>query len=186
MRLAFVGILFLSIAAVCDAAPVTYTYEGIASGQIGSTVFDMKPFIITGIADSQNRTRGQGVYTIVHDSTTIQLEGLGTFDISSRLMSFVNRRFAVAGLSYVNRVLINQLHNDDFAHWGLINSIGPITDPADIIQWDVFDIMTSGGVLELYDGPTTVTFTAFSLVPEPSSLCLCIGSIVLLGIRRRG
>ena len=61
--------------------------------------------------------------------------------------------------------------------------LGTITGLASLLQWDIENVMTSGGVLVFENGDTDGSFKAEG-VPLPASAWL-LGSALLLGAARR-
>jgi hypothetical protein len=73
-----------------------------------------------------------------------------------------------------------------FGSWDMLSSIGPISGPGILIQWNWPAVLTSGGTLYFYDndlGNMSTTFTA-TITPEPSSLAL-LGLAAVLGLASR-
>jgi hypothetical protein len=55
----------------------------------------------------------------------------------------------------------------------MLSSIGPISGKAELLQWKLFPVETSGGVLAFNRGLSDTEFTAtVSPVPEPRTLPL--------------
>ncbi len=189
MKLILSLFLSLGLTVVCSAKPATFIYSGIASGRVGAQDFTNTAYVITGVADTDNVSfDGFDVYSVDHTSTAVELAGIGTYTLLSPTRTFAASN-AIVGLSraYPSGLdLIGGPISSAFAGWQMKTSIGPVTGFGTILQWANGDINTDSGVL-FFENHNSGTHTFQAIVtPEPSSICLCIGSIVLLGIRRRG
>jgi hypothetical protein len=193
MRLILTGILFLSLAAVGDSKPITFIHQGSGSGSLNGVAFAITPFVITALGDTSNRVDfGSSIFAITHHSARIELVGIGIFDLSTMTRSWVAQQIQRVGLERATGSGADLVDGPDnttfaeFASWDMTTSIGPSYGSVSTVRWGspFSEVNTSGGVLVFSDGTHAGAFTAI-VTPEPSSLCLCIGSIVLLGIRRR-
>ena len=97
----FAAMVFIStaLAAKSFAVPITFIHTGTGSGTIGVTQFVDSAFTITGHADTTNRQSTLTGFYYEHTSTSIALSGVGTFDITSKIRTFVNHTIPAAGLS---------------------------------------------------------------------------------------
>lgn len=150
-----IALLFvLSWAAVAGATPITYIYDGTGSGTIGGTPFTNAAFTITGQGDTDDvASCGGGCQEIDHSATSVTIEGIGTFAITSPLRTYLN---TTPGLSRQNPPggdLYN-LHTGNFAGWDLVSDWGPEVTTGSLLQWSSTPVNTDGGVLVFTDNGT--------------------------------
>lgn len=154
-------LVVLSWTAVAAAAPITYVYTGTGSGSIGGTPFTDAAFTITGVGETANvASCGGGCQEINHTATSVTINGIGTFQITSPLRTFLNN---TPGLSRQNPPGgdLYSLYVGNFAGWDLVSDWGPINTTGSILQWANPQVNTSGGVLVFADnGVTPGTFQA--------------------------
>lgn len=167
------------------AAPITYTFETVTSGEIGDVAFTDQPVVITTMADTDNIITESFGYFVINDSATIQIGGT-TYDIANTTSHAFNNTFGSATFGN-DDVGIDSfvLENGAFSTYDGSTSLGPIVGGAFIDSGVDFD--TVGGSNIEFDGgfPITTTFTA-TLIPEPASVgLLALGGLMLL-FRRGG
>ena len=191
MRLLPICLLLLVVgASTAVSAPIKLIYEGIGSGSIGEpfayTYFTDISFTLTATADTNNRTFSSRFgYEIPHDGATIELQGLGKFDLTSdsttrfggTIVSLENTESPLFGLFNIESPV--------FANWDVLDSIGPIESDGTIDDWYIRPFFTTGGELNLYNGVGPARFTAI-VAPEPASVLifLLMTSVLLLSPRR--
>jgi hypothetical protein len=88
----------MSLQFVSFADPITFVYQGTASGSIGGTNFSSAAFTITAFGDTANRQSLGSRLVIVHDSGSISITGVGTFTFATPLVTFVETKSGFAGL----------------------------------------------------------------------------------------
>jgi len=176
------GLVGLAASAV-SASPITMIHEGSGSGTIGGVSFGTSGFTITTTGDMDNRVDVGFGWFIDHTTASINIAGVGTFDIISPTRTFSNNASQIVGFSRsAGSDLFNGPSNAAFATWDMTTSIGPISGAGNTLQWGNFDVITSGGVLFFDDGATDAQFTA--IIPAPASLAL-IGLAGITATRRR-
>ena len=171
-------------------APIQFFHQGSASGIINGVPFSETPFSIFALGNTDNLTEQSDphVFSIDHSFAEIQIAGLGIIEFDTPTRTFYNLDsdlvgFARAGL--LGSDLIDGPFGGPLENWNMRSSIGPTSSSGHVLQWNDGVILTNGVALTLNTASQVfLTFTAI-VTPEPSSLCLCIGSIVLLGIRRQ-
>jgi hypothetical protein len=170
------AILFTLVTApLATAAPITFIHTGIGSGTLGDASFQDAAFTVTGLADTINRIDcGPSVvsdcFSITHETSTISIEGLGTFLFTSSLRTFVDNSsrtvgFARSGDSDFD--LFEGPNSDEFATWTMLSSIGPVEELGRLSQWTENGarpaVTTEAGVLQ-FDNESNVTATFQSIV----------------------
>lgn len=175
----------LAAATPASAAPITYIFEGTTSGSLDGVDFEDESFTITALADTDNIDASDGPI-VVHDAVTIELLGM-VLDVFTRTTTWVNTGGGLVGFGNDERefdLLIGPF-DPIFETWDLASPVGPITGRGFISEGGD-RIATSGGQLDVVDDfDTQITFTAVTAaeVPEPGTLIL-IGGALLLSVRR--
>ena len=197
------ALLLLLGAQSASADPVTYTFEGYASGSIGSTSFTHSLFTITLTADTASITQFSmscspspcTVYDVPAATATISVDGLTT-NITSPIGVFDNQTVDVLGLSRITgggsggiSMDLMDMPSPTFATYNLSSPLAPV-GPLNIGTLNEFScsagcVTTGLGTLTL-NSASQVTFTDPIATPEPASvLLLGAGVLAVLGIRRR-
>jgi len=185
-RLAVLAVL---LSGCSYADPITFTHTGVGSGTIGTTTFTDAAFTITDVGDTTNVEDLSGAFSLDDSSASIAIDGVGTFDFITG-----TRTFVAGGLVGFSRAtasgndLFNGPSNAAFSTWDLTSSIGPIDGTAQLLQWSLSPVDTSGGVLVFDDGITDTVFSATlgTAVPEPTgSIAVGIGVLALAVVTRR-
>ncbi|MDP6312314.1 MAG: hypothetical protein QF781_09195 [Phycisphaerales bacterium] len=161
---------------------ITFTHTGSGSGTLNSSMFGPSNFTIVSTADTDNRDSHGSAYYINHDSVTITIDGLGTYDITDATRTFVNGQ--IVGFSREGATgsdLFNGPSDPAFLVWEMLTSIGPVSGTGTLMQWGS-GINTSGGILEFYNGSSSATFAA--TIPAPGVMAL-LGVAGFVGRRRR-
>lgn len=191
-RVAFAVAAVLAAAAGSQAELIFFTHEGHGSGTIGQVSFGLTApvrFVITAVGDTDNRDLSiSDVVWINHDSASIAIDGVGTFNFVSPTRTFVNNSVGGVGFSHASPGgpgfdLFNGPLDPVFSTWDMLTSIGPITGDGGVLQWDLEDVHTDGGVLFFSDAPSDATFTAF-VIPSPAG-ALAFFTLAGLSARRR-
>lgn len=182
------GILLALIGSNASAALITYIHAGSGSGSIGTNSFANADFVITATADTGNRELFSNGFSIDHAVASISISGMGTFSFLTDTRTFVNNAFQTVGFSRATTAgtdLFNGPTNAAFASWGADTSIGPISGSGTLIQWNLGDIATTGGILIFTGDTTSATFQA-TVVPLPAAAWLLgSGLLGLFAIARR-
>ncbi len=178
----FSGVLHSSPA---NAVPITYTYDGVGSGTIGTSTFSGAAFSIVASADTDNiQPWSNADLQNTHLSTSIHISGVGTFDILTASHTWIAQN-CCAGIGEdlsSNWITMNSTQLIDVGY-GLDTNIGPIIDnsPSNINQFT--GVSTSGGTMA-FSSVSTVSFTA-TVVPEPSTAILLTIGLVGLGYSKK-
>ena len=156
------------------AAPVTFTYTGTGSGEIGATPFTNQSFTITAVGDTANcYSWGSGSssgYTTPHESASISIGSLGTYTFISATDTFVNNGTEVCGFQWAPSPYTDFYYSpatSAWQSWNMLSSIGPVTGTAQLLQWNLQAVMTSGGILEFNSAYCPGSFQA-TVAPQPS------------------
>jgi len=143
------------------------------------------------VGDTDDRINVPGwMYYIIHDSASIAIEDVGTFDILITTWTFNNYDYGSVGFGPVwgGDLCDGPMPLEIFKTWGMLSSIGPLSGQGSMNPWN--PVLTSGGNLYMDGGyPLPVTFTAAvasTPVPEPASILLFgSGLLAWAGLRRR-
>jgi hypothetical protein len=148
-------LVVLSWTVIAAAAPITYIYTGTGSGSIGGTPFTDAAFSITGVGETADLAScGGGCQEINHTATSVTISGIGTFQITSPLRTFLNNTPGLSRQNPPGGDLYN-LYVGDFTGWDLVSDWGPINTTGSIHQWASPQVNTSGGILVFTDNGTT-------------------------------
>jgi hypothetical protein len=185
--LSLLVLLFWTLVAV--AQPITYISTGTGSGTIGGTPFADRAFVFTAHADTDDvESFPPDFWAIDHLNTHIAIDGVGEYTITSPLRTFLNLGVMVTGLG---RAGGSDLYNlaGDFTGWDLVSNWGPINATGWLLQWDVGNINTDGGVL-VFNNQSEIpaTFQAIlgqgpapTPIPTLSEWGMIIFSVLLAG-----
>ncbi len=189
------SLLALGIAATgteLSAVPITYIFTGEGSGSLDGTSFGPSDFTITGISDTTD-VQFVGFYSVDNISASIDISGLGTFDIETGTREFLGGDevgFSRAGLDGLD--LYDGPTTSALSAYNMQTSIGPVPGDATLLQWtDSPSIETNVGQLIFDSDSSEVTFQAIvgssSSVPDNSSTVVMVACVVLAlaGFRRR-
>jgi len=177
-----------SLGNTAAADVITFSHEGIGgSGTLNGVPFGPADFTITAIGDTSNRVSTVSGYSIDHDSASVSIAGLGSFDFLVNTRTFVNNNTWRVGFSRAGSAgdLFNgPQDNATFSAWDMTSSVGPISGTGFTFQWGFGDIQTTGGVLIFDDLQLPNAFSA--VIPSPSSVALLSPAGLVLSRRRRG
>lgn len=176
---------FFCTAPIAAAAPITFIHTGSGSGTLAGSPFGPAAFTITSTADTDSREFLGDVTWINHLTSVIEIEGVGTLNVTLGTRTFVNSSGEIVG--YSRSTLENglDLFNGPtaavFASWDMSTAIGPISGEADLLQWSVSPLVTTDGGVLLFTSQAEIdaTFEAI-LVPEPAALVLASPGVAWL------
>lgn len=177
------------------AAPVTYVFEGIASGAFldrsgpNSRDFTDTPFRLVAIGDTEDIVHFSspvGGNLSLHSgvSATISVDGGPAAAFADNIRMFVNRDHQVIGVNAERVADLIRIPDQTIPRlngYDLTTSLDTLTtDAPDIFISRVF---TNLGFLSIHEMPTaSVTVT---VVPEPSALVVAIATAVGCFVRQR-
>ena len=169
-----------------QAAIIYMTHQGLGSGTIGQLAFENADFTITTSADFDDTIPFINGMRLIHETATITIADIGTFEFLTPTQTFVNQAFGTVGFT---RLTLGDLFtgpfNSQFFDWDMTSELGPVTGDGTLLQWAFTDVNTAGGVL-LFDGDgTDATFTASFTIPTPAALSLLALSGLSASRRRR-
>jgi hypothetical protein len=177
----FALLLVGGFAGLADAAPITYLYRGVGSGDIGAASFVDASFVITALADTNNI--GSWCCSSLqntHLSTTLQITGLGSFVITTPSHTWWSPGVLGLGKNLSSNWMT--FIDSAFDSYDLATDFGPVSGPPyHVAQFQSVD--TSGGTLRFTSIPTA-SFQAItgSTVPDAGSSLLLLG-VGLAGLR---
>ncbi|MGD1916777.1 MAG: hypothetical protein ACFCBV_11405 [Phycisphaerales bacterium] len=186
MKKIFILAAVTSFAASAAAAPVIYIHEGSGSGTLDGVAFDSS-FTIRALADTDNIVSFSGGLAVQHDSATIDIDGVGSFDFLIDTRTFVNNRVELIGFSRSDGGgtggldLFNGPFDPALGSYDLGAPFGPILGDGELLQWASTPVDTTGGVLFFDSDFTDARFTAIP-APGTASLAIIAG---LAAVRRR-
>ena len=159
-----VAILSCALASIASADTLTIVHEGEGAGDIDGIPFNFTIFTIKAQADTTNIQAFGGGWWVDHDVATIDILGVGSFEFVTPTRHFVNNGGQLVGFSRAGGAgldLFNGPSNGVFAAWDMTTPVGPINGVGQVLQWNVGDIVTTGGVLNMFDGNGFTIFEAF-------------------------
>jgi PEP-CTERM motif len=184
--IAFGIIALTSVRAI--ATPIEFILSGVGAGELNKVDFTTSSFVITSFGDTDNRIVGSNYYQILHGSSSININGIGTVQILTQTSTAVNSgNQIIYGDVETNLGLVYGPFTTQFNSWDMTTGIGPISASGGIGEWISSPVLTNDGSLDFFDSINTITLTFQAiLVPEPSTLALlALGLIALLLARRR-
>jgi hypothetical protein len=172
------AILFL--ASTASAVPITYTITGVATGRLGTTQFTGAAYTITATADTSQIVTAGSFLSVLDETATIFISGVGTGTITVPFYTYDNRATSEAGFYYTTAKPGPGVSNTAFSAYGLASSIGPLSGTSTALSGISFN--TTAGVFD----PAPLPVTSFqATVPDQSpTLCLLgLGMFALAGFR---
>ncbi len=172
------------------ANPITFTFTGSGSGSIGGSAFGSSDFTITEIGNTADVQSLASALFIDDISASIDISGVGTFDILTATRTFINGDIVGYSRAGVDGSDLYDGTSSLLFGWDMLTSIGPITTDFDLFQWEVSPvIITDAGQLLFNNSEGSGTFTATvasGAVPDASSPLLLLGFAIvgLAGLRR--
>jgi hypothetical protein len=188
----------LAIAAIPSASAsaglVTFTFQGSASGTIGSLNFSDRAFTVFANADDSSLiTDGSGTQSLANGSAFIAIDGVGAFMLFSPTRTYLDVAgsvsFAMPGEGPELPLLAGALPAGMQGR-PIVESVSTVSLSGSRLSpgaWQnpLSPVLTSGGALSLTSlGGNGLSFTSFSSVPAPGSIAL-LGAATLVGARRR-
>jgi hypothetical protein len=170
------------ISLMTHADPVTYTFSGTGSGDVGGAAFNNAPFTIAVSADTASIVNpAPGVYFLNDMASTIAIGGfsLATFNGIDGNSIFANNGTSTAAFSLGSppaptgtSTLLGMQGPVAFASYDLSTTYGPVfwATPAPVANF-VNQATTIGAVT--FTDYSDVTFTA-TVIPEPASAGLMV------------
>lgn len=168
-------LILLAMAGVTVAMPITFIVTGTSGGFLNGVPFAVTSFVITSLADTDNRQAisNSSGWSIDHSASSISITGLGTFDFLTGTRTFVNNNSQLVGYSRAGASgldLYDGPANVAFRTWDMLTPIGPISGIVNFMQWSKQfpAVNTTGGILSFNSGSTAV----FTATPEPATVLL--------------
>jgi hypothetical protein len=96
------ALLLLLWASSALSIPITFTHTGTGSGALEGASFTDRAFTITSVADTDAREAIEGGrgYLVLNSSSSIDIEGLGTFSFLIPTSTFVSTRAHIVGFTF--------------------------------------------------------------------------------------
>jgi len=186
------SVVFLQMS-IAAAGPITYLFDGTASGTLGGQTFSDASLRVTAVADTANVPAPVGAESTISfnpASVAIDISAVGTMAVSNAYV-FDAQALTGVGFGVVSDDI--QIHDPSFATYNMKSAIGPIFEAADPSTADWTNMPTSIGDLTVTSF-TNVTFTATlggsnpSGVPAPSAAGLSLVGLavsLIVAYRRR-
>jgi hypothetical protein len=178
-KVALFGAGGLVLATALHAESITFIHEGVGTGTLDGVGFLDADFRITGVGDTDDRLTFGAGWWIGHDHASIWIEGVGTSDFLVPTRSFVNNGVRIVGFSRSGgdgADLFLGPNDDELGEWFMESGFGPIEGTGSLVQWEMGDIMTTGGLLVFKEEQTTARFAA--TIPAPGALwVMSVGAI---------
>ncbi len=182
--------MILAIAAMtastAHANMIYMTHQATGSGSIGQLSFSDAEFSIYTSADFDNTIPILNGMRLLNETAIIDIQGVGTFDITTQTQSYVNYNFGTVGLATTIIDLFIGPFSAEFFDWEMDTELGPISGEGNLLQWDFDNVETTGGLLSFDTSPTDATFTASYTAPNiPAPAALSLMSIAGIAASRR-
>ncbi len=186
------SLVVLALAVSLSAASIQNTFTGSGSGSIGQTSFSDAAFTIVALGQTSGvsaLTFGNG-YALEHQSASITIEGVGTFDFLTPTRTFVNND--VEAIGFARGPDGTDLFNFDTVPgadtWDMLSSFSH-SGFGFLLQWADTPVNTTGGVLVFESNGEVMgsfTSTVGGEIPEPSSVLLVsTAGLAFFFLRRR-
>jgi len=185
--------ILLIIAVICifavnpaQATPITFSFTGVGSGNLDTTVFTDAAFEVLISADTDDVSYdiyGPDTPAIEDLSGTIDISGVGIGTFVNPLYVFDNQKNSAVGFGNLTEYDLIDLFviGVGLDTYDLTTPFGPITD-LDPFFWQFVDVNLSIGVLTF----TSMSYATFTAIPEPTTVLLVgLGGLALLR-RKRG
>lgn len=182
--------LILMLSPVLSALPITFIYSSTGSGSIGATSFTNAAFTVTGIGDTANRIEGALSYGLYHDTTTINITGVGQFNITTPISSFTPKTGTFAGFGRDGPGNLFHFTNGAVTGYDMLTSLGPLSGSGQLLGWAATPLVTTSGGDLVFNNASSLAATYQVIVdnsgiPEPSTWALAaMGIVVALRMRR--
>jgi hypothetical protein len=198
LRTMVTAALVAVVPAITSAQQITFTHTGeFGSGSVGQTSFVRRSFTFTSIGNVANRQAFGNGFFINHSSSSIDIAGIGVFNITTGTRTFVNNGNNIVGYSRAGLGgldLYNGPVTPAFGTWDMTTSIGLFAGNHGLLQWnDIPTIQTNAGQLIFTsDSQVSGTFRAVVgptvILPEPSTYAMLAVAMSAMAVvmRRRG
>ena len=180
------ALMLATIPAEVSADVLVFTHAGRGDGTLDGVAFPMSDFVMRASADTSNRQSYTSGWFIDHTTASVEITGLGEFNILTGTRTFLRYGPGMVGFSRAGTGgadLFNGPKDAAFETWVMLTPIGPISGGGGILQWSSSPINTTEGVLIFNDRSADATFEA---VPEPATLSLlALGGLAAIRRRRK-
>lgn len=165
-----------------NASILTYQYTGTGSGTIGSESFSDNYFVINQLVDTDAILSCGGGCSFIDDiSTSITLNGFGTYTFATDLRTFDNAgRVGLSRAGYYGADLYDIFNVD--AAWDMTTPTAVIANPyANLIQWTNSPVLLDNAKQLIFTAGGNGSFQAITAVPEPEQWAMMLLGLPLMG-----